>query len=480
MWKKFIHESEAHKRVNDDYVRNAAPQSSFTTGNKTHRVVVWIFGVIGIIAVIAAVTIGIFHRALSTEYTVFAHSEKFENLRLQHAVAAIPLHNPQTSLIPKSNAFMSIVYEDGSFKLHKVSNIEGQTPIWNTEALHYTDSRDSYFIPVNAEKPTVNSIEKVQRQNFAFSLANGGFVDLYDESMMKPSDKTTYKILSTTSKGESKQRPIQFSESLFIKTCSTCGNQAYAIAQTEKHEVVLYRMVNEANVGLNEVSRHHEKDMVGEQLYQGQNESTGVIDAAYSPRCNNGVITFLYSYGPSSARTKDMAVEHSDSADDVKAIQEHFLVRWDVKTGKITTIPLKNSKGQVLYGPTTVYYEIAGYINAQAYDEKLLHIVDTENGRVFTLDAQTGVLRRLLDKATRQESSAGVNYRLLVGNHEIVRIPSITNTYDLKDFVIERFDRKTGKLLKKIKVNKDFLYLTNRKNTDLYPGIPAVNPKWLQ
>ena len=479
MWKKFIHESEAHKRVNDDYVRNAAPQSSFTTGNKTHRVVVWIFGVIGIIAVIAAVTIGIFHRALSTEYTVFAHSEKFENLRLQHAVAAIPLHNPQTSLIPKSNAFMSIVYEDGSFKLHKVSNIEGQTPIWNTEALHYTDSRDSYFIPVNAEKPTVNSIEKVQRQNFAFSLANSGFVDLYDESMT-PRVKTTYKILSTTSKGESKQRPIQFSESLFIKTCSTCGNQAYAIAQTEKHEVVLYRMVNEANVGLNEVSRHHEKDMVGEQLYQGQNESTGVIDAAYSPRCNNGVITFLYSYGPSSARTKDMAVEHSDSADDVKIIKEHFLVRWDVKTGKITTIPLKNSKGQVLYGPTTVYYEIAGYINAQAYDEKLLHIVDTENGRVFTLDAQTGVLRRLLDKATRQESSAGVNYRLLVGNHEIVRIPSITNTYDLKDFVIERFDRKTGKLLKKIKVNKDFLYLTDQKNTDLYPGIPAVNPKWLQ
>lgn len=480
MWKKFIHESEAHKRVNDDYVRNAAPQSSFTTGNKTHRVVVWIFGVIGIIAVIAAVTIGIFHRALSTEYTVFAHSEKFENLRLQHAVAAIPLHNPQTSLIPKSNAFMSIVYEDGSFKLHKVSNIEGQTPIWNTEALHYTDSRDSYFIPVNAEKPTVNSIEKVQRQNFAFSFANGGFVDLYDESMMKPSDKTTYKILSTTSKGDSKQQTIQFSESLFIKTCSTCGNQAYAIAQTDKHEVVLYRMVNEANVGLNEVSRHHEKDMVGEQLYQGQNESTGVIDAAYSPRCNNGVITFLYSYGPSSARTKDMAVEHSDSADDVKIIKEHFLVRWDVKTGKITTIPLKNSKGQVLYGPTTVYYEIAGYINAQAYDEKLLHIVDTENGRVFTLDAQTGVLRRLLDKATRQESSAGVNYRLLVGNHEIVRIPSITDTSDLKDFVIERFDRKTGKLLKKIKVNKDFLYLTDQKNTDLYPGIPAVNPKWLQ
>lgn len=82
MWKKFIHESEAHKRVNDDYVRNAAPQSSFTTGNKTHRVVVWIFGVIGIIAVIAAVTVGAFHWVLSTEYTVSAHSEKFENLRL--------------------------------------------------------------------------------------------------------------------------------------------------------------------------------------------------------------------------------------------------------------------------------------------------------------------------------------------------------------------------------------------------------------
>lgn len=459
--------------------RNIMKNIISTTENKTHRVVVWIFGVIGIIAVIAAVTIGVFHGVLLTEYTVFAHSEKFENLRLQHAVVAIPLHNPQTSLIHKGNAFMSIVYEDGSFKLHKVSNIEGQTPIWNTEALHYTDSRDSYFIPVNAEKPTVKSIEKVERQNFAFSLANSGFVDLYDESMT-PRVKTTYKILSTTSKGESKQRPIQFSEGLFIKTCSTCGNQAYAIAQTEKHEVVLYRMVNEANVGLNEVSRHNEKDMVGEQLYQGKNESTGVIDAAYSLRCNNGVITFLYSYGPSSARTKDMAVEHSDSADDVKAIQEHFLVRWDVKTGKITTIPLKNSKGQVLYGPTTVSYEIAGYINAQAYDEKLLHIVDTENGRVFTLDTQTGVLRRLLDKTTRQESSAGVNYRLLVGNHEIVRIPSIIDTSDLKDFAIERFDRKTGKLLKKIKVNKDFLYLTNRKNTDLYPGIPAVNPKWLQ
>ena len=53
-----------------------------TTGNKTHRVVVWIFGVIGIIAVIAAVTIGVFHWVLSTEYTVSAHSEKFENLRL--------------------------------------------------------------------------------------------------------------------------------------------------------------------------------------------------------------------------------------------------------------------------------------------------------------------------------------------------------------------------------------------------------------
>ena len=74
--------------------RNIMKNIISTTGNKTHRVVVWIFGVIGIIAVIAAVTIGVFHGVLLTEYTVFAHSEKFENLRLQHAVVAIPLHNP--------------------------------------------------------------------------------------------------------------------------------------------------------------------------------------------------------------------------------------------------------------------------------------------------------------------------------------------------------------------------------------------------
>lgn len=374
--------------------------SSQHSGIKSRKMKPTALGVaiVSVIVIILAGVLFFFRNQLLASYHLASKSTTFEKADLSHAIAAVTLYDGEMmSLNRKSH--IALVNEDGTFQLLKTMRMDMQIPEWNTQGLYFSSPKYNYFLSNNGKVHAKVPVKNVNFQSFSVTLDHDGVVGVYDKGIAR-NGATSYQLAYHNANNKTMQEMLHLQGMPFIDGCASCNNYVYAIGKSSSgNDAILYRIFDGKHVVSKKVSQHSIKEIVGDEYYQGRSNTNASTIHVHGLPCDGDTLSFLYNYAPDIPRKDTMAISHHDTKD-YGTIFQYYFVRWNTKTGALTSVPLRNSEGNVLYGPSTVDYSLGNYISHKSYNPSQAYIIDRENGRILVLDTTTGIIKQLVNKTT--------------------------------------------------------------------------------